>query len=1025
MDSDDYSSDEPDEIVHLQNVNDQLHADLERLQNQFNDMLDSYPKIEEVNKENNLLKKKLVDANIQIEDYKRRLNLSQNTNISQKRKLQNDQTKENRELLTQISQLKAKISDMNDLQQQKNDEFFMQMKKSEKNLKKIEQEKNLLNTQLSNIVTLSTNYFRIHFNDAQALCDFLLHPQPFISNNELNDNQQKLQEALLNQEKEDKKKSDENRFKKLYNDEKMKRKKLELDLLKLKKTQETKHVNKEQQQELLTDLEIKYQNELRQIETNYKKEIQELKTKEITVPSSKSYKTAESQIDLTSDNQINTEVINDDDDDIESIQKVDSNQKNVNNEKVQIHANQNPPQQQQQQQPINRINPIDEANHFKEQTENLIDLLRKSEEKILKLRTKQKQCILTNRKLRKFIIKAKRKNSMLKEKIEEYEAMNTKINENVNQEQQSVSPIDIKNKVEELKSLKNSMKLIQELTTNQAADIQQLMSDRDKLLNILLLQNQYIYNSEGVIQRLQQKNEKQNQLLNSSEVPKNNNEKAEKEENVVENINWQLDNFPQSIVSLTKPIAENDCLPIKARIRHVMSIMSKWATNLDSNYNKMMVQNDENVNELNKKYDNLLSNVLVALGEQNDNANEKEVLEKVTELSNNNLILQQKNNELESITQKEEQKSVNQVPTTENLNKLHEALKDTKESLKRKTIELKECKNAFLQCQQSSHVEIEALRESNSRVRNELNNLQTNYNNLNDQYTLLLSQIDQLKNSHQEELAEKENEIERLQSRNSNQFRDMQKQTQKSIKSKDQEIETLQSQLDDANKTIETFQESTRMTIEDINQSKVKLEKYKNKNKEQLNAIKQKEKKFAEIEKYYVNTIKNLQEQNKVLREDNRVQEASDKLRQAEEMISQLETKVIKLNYQIQQDSMKSKSEIDQLERNNKLLIVQNKAKLMSVETDCSIKCDQLKTIYETEKKDFLCYIVQNFKQFFDLRNEMNEDSIKSAIVKIKNELTFLRNLENSIRKLTNAQEGQSTEDALTDLIISMHPQLK
>ena len=36
-----------------------------------------------------------------------------------------------------------------------------------------------------------------------------------------------------------------------------------------------------------------------------------------------------------------------------------------------------------------------------------------------------------------------------------------------------------------------------------------------------------------------------------------------------------------------------------------------------------------------------------------------------------------------------------------------------------------------------------------------------------------------------------------------------------------------------------------------------------------------------------------------------------------------------------------------------------------------------------------------------------------------------MKNLENSIRKLTNAKEGQSTEDALTDLIISMHPQLK
>lgn len=1021
MDSDDYSSDEPDELVHLQHVNDQLNADLERLQNQFNEMLNSYPKIEEVNRENNQLKKKLVDANIIIEDYKRRLNLSQNTNLYQQQKFKTNQSDEIKTLMKQVSQLKTKINMLNESHQKEIDDYNQRLMKNEKCLDKIDQENIHLNGQLSKIISLATNYFHIQFQDVQSFCNFLLHPPPITNQNDSSDPNSKS--PTTSPDKNNQKRSEE-KYKKLYYDEKMKRKKLELDFLKLQKAQETNIFNKEQQKEILADIERKHQNELLQLETNYKKEIQQLKTKEIGGP--KSYKTIETQADLSFSSQPTTEAHLEEfssyaesgqtQDKKVVIEPIQGNEPNNNNNNINT-------QVIPAQQPI--INQPEDVDHLKEQVDNLIDLLRKSEAKTLKFRQKCKQNITTIDKLKKAVGQLRRKNVSLKKKVEFNERNQKTIERQLEKASQEppISPIDLKNKAEEVRSLKNSMKLIEELTTNQANDIQKLMTDRDKLLNILLLQNQYIHNSEGVIHRLRQRNETQNSLFSSNPVPKNK-ESNEKVEN--EKISWEFDNFPESIVSLMKPIAENDCLPVKARIRHVMSVLSKWASNLDSDYKKMVSKNDENTNQISKDFEHFRTAILTTLGEKND-CSEKEIIDKVNELTNNVLTLQQKNNELESMNQKEKEGSQNasRQVDAENLNKLQESYQESKESLKRKQIELKECKAAFLECQRSNQIEIEALKDSNNRARNELNMLQNNYNSLNDQYTQLLNKIDELKNAHQEELTEAQDEIERIQRENSNAINDFRNQAKKSIKSKDDEIVSLQSQLTEANKTIETFEESTRMTIEDMNQSKLKLERYKSKNKEQLNSMKQKEKKFSEMERHYLNTISKLQEQNKILREDNRVKEASDKLRQAEEMISQLETKVIKLNYQIQQDSLKSKSEIDLLERNNKLLIVQNKAKLMSVETDCSIKCDQLKTIYETEKKDFLCYIVQNFKSFFDLRNEMNEGTIKSVIQKIKNELTFLKNLENSIRKLTNAKEGQSTEDALTDLIISMHPQLK
>ena len=101
------------------------------------------------------------------------------------------------------------------------------------------------------------------------------------------------------------------------------------------------------------------------------------------------------------------------------------------------------------------------------------------------------------------------------------------------------------------------------------------------------------------------------------------------------------------------------------------------------------------------------------------------------------------------------------------------------------------------------------------------------------------------------------------------------------------------------------------------------------------------------------------------------------------------------------------------------------KAQLMAVETKYSVIADEQRHKWEAEKRNLFCFFAQQFGSFFDAKQSLNEDSFKIIVNRIKNEIEKHKKQEQTIRKLLKARESQSTEDALADLVLSLHPQLQ
>lgn len=59
------------------------------------------------------------------------------------------------------------------------------------------------------------------------------------------------------------------------------------------------------------------------------------------------------------------------------------------------------------------------------------------------------------------------------------------------------------------------------------------------------------------------------------------------------------------------------------------------------------------------------------------------------------------------------------------------------------------------------------------------------------------------------------------------------------------------------------------------------------------------------------------------------------------------------------------------------------------------------------------------------MNDQLDEDAFKETVRKVKNQFDKCQKREIAIRKLIKAKDRESTDDALTQFIIRMHPQFQ
>lgn len=113
------------------------------------------------------------------------------------------------------------------------------------------------------------------------------------------------------------------------------------------------------------------------------------------------------------------------------------------------------------------------------------------------------------------------------------------------------------------------------------------------------------------------------------------------------------------------------------------------------------------------------------------------------------------------------------------------------------------------------------------------------------------------------------------------------------------------------------------------------------------------------------------------------------------------------------------KSQSDKFDREKKIMESSFTAKKIQYETAINGKLNDERSRFEADKRRICAYAAEAFKMFFDANATIDERSYKNVIDTTKDELTKLLDADGSIRRIVGAREGQTTEDAVAQVIMS------
>ena len=107
------------------------------------------------------------------------------------------------------------------------------------------------------------------------------------------------------------------------------------------------------------------------------------------------------------------------------------------------------------------------------------------------------------------------------------------------------------------------------------------------------------------------------------------------------------------------------------------------------------------------------------------------------------------------------------------------------------------------------------------------------------------------------------------------------------------------------------------------------------------------------------------------------------------------------------------------VERERKLLETTFTAKRIAYETELTKKLNDERARFEQEKRRICGYSVEAFKFFFDANASIDEKSYRNVIDMAHDELTKLTQSDAAIRRIICARDGQTTEDAVAQVVMT------
>lgn len=948
----------------LQQINDSLQKDNNKLRAQFDEAVRIVKKVDDIHHKNISLSNEIRELKSQKEDLERRLQIQFDINEELNIKLADQKAALHEQRRNDIAALQNELKNSENQSKLLNDDFSLKISQIEEEKEKLKIELKIQQNTITRLIDSASHYFELSFDSAEKVITFLNRPPLTV-----NEAKSAIQASSTKTAKDE-----------------------EIEKVEKKNSKVLKKLNEANIQIASLKAELSQADkDQKSIEQNYKKKISQLKSK---------------IQQINEDNQMNEEdhshqvlVLNQQ---IESLQTTIQNLKDLQNKEQNTK-----PAQIIEIQPTQPANNDDANNPQIEAFEAEVDSLKQKNNELDSINKKQEIKI-----------------GEMTDRIQKLEDSIDALKKDYNRAFNDLAALNLihdstTKEVETLRQILHTKKSTESVISKKTKKIENLKEQVYKLNEQLKIKKEKDEN-----ERMQNEEEKLNYQNQVVQLKKENGQLHSQIFELTEKVNSLTSdlNFNTTSANASAPITAPSCIQkvpendseIPMKIRQLQKNCKSKLESIQKEKDEVMTQKEE----LEKQFsDFMLKLSSIVLSKPFLEDNQEELITSIIELKNSNDSFKQQNLILSSIVNhmintfhfSQSGDTSVLIPDIDNFSSEFERKKNI---LKKRKFLIEKLQKVLSQKDESIEMlelRIKKFEEQELQLEESIRNYQQENQKMN---RLIQSQESQISNFDK---IQSDNET--ASQKHYNEALIEWKQTEHSYREsisnltmKNDELEIQISKLNEVNKQLKLKIHNHKAKILSMKLQNDELAKNFNEKKIEL------DNQYLNEKNSYEETVKNLQ--NKLEEQRLDIEKLAKQLSCSKNKVKTLkcDMKNAKEQQTIFQRSLEEQR--SQLEREKQLIVGSAKAQTLFVENEFASKLDERINHWEKEKKKIFSYVADQFRQFFNPIDVIDEVSFKNVIANVKQELIKLQSMEIEIRRLVGAQSNQRTEDAVAQIVI-------
>jgi chromosome segregation ATPase len=148
------------------------------------------------------------------------------------------------------------------------------------------------------------------------------------------------------------------------------------------------------------------------------------------------------------------------------------------------------------------------------------------------------------------------------------------------------------------------------------------------------------------------------------------------------------------------------------------------------------------------------------------------------------------------------------------------------------------------------------------------------------------------------------------------------------------------------------------------------------------------------------------------------IQRLAEELAGSERRLKDGKAQILELRREVQRLEKDAHSLDDQMEREKRLHEAALRAAALGAESESAARLNEQKAHTENEKRRILAYVAEAFKQFFNPQEVIDETAFRHVVLRARDELAALVDLNQAVRRIVRASAHQKTEDAVAQAVM-------